>query len=100
MMSREDLLELIDVSRLTNFFNDRMPKKVVVEEKKSFCWKGVVAMIIAVAAVAGIAYAIYRYFNRDTDEEFLDDFDDWDDDDLFVEDMDDVVEDAPVSEEE
>ena len=46
------------------------------------------AIIGAVAAVAGIAYAVYRYLTPD----YLDDFDDFDDDfdDDFFDDDDDV----------
>ncbi len=100
MMSREDLLELIDVSRLTNFLNNLRSKEIVVTEKKKPCWKTIVAVVAVVAAVAGIAYALYRYFNRDMDDEFMDDFDDWDDDELFVEDLEEAEEDTKVSEEE
>ena len=38
------------------------------------------AIIGAVAAVAAIAYAVYRYMNPDYLEDFDDDFDDYEDD--------------------
>jgi len=41
------------------------------------------AIIGAVAAVAGIAYAVYRFFTPDYLEDFEDDFDDDFDDDFF-----------------
>ena len=44
----------------------------------------------AVLAVAGIAYAVYRFFTpdylEDFDEDFDDDYDDYDDDDDFFDD--------------
>ena len=52
-------------------------------QKNKVIW--VLAIIGAVAAVAGIAYAVYRFFTPDYLEEFEDDFDD-DFDDYFSED--------------
>lgn len=56
------------------------------EEKKNNVLLWVFAVIGAVAAVAAISYAVYRYLNpdylEDFDEEFEDDFED-DDDDFF-----------------
>ncbi|MCR5053718.1 MAG: hypothetical protein K6A69_02615 [Lachnospiraceae bacterium] len=48
----------------------------------------ILGIVVALAAVAGIAYLIYRYFKPDYDDEFIDDLDDafdddFDDDDLF-----------------
>ena len=42
--------------------------------KKTIVWT--LAIIGAVAAVAGIAYAVYRYFTPDYLEDFEDDFED------------------------
>ena len=71
------LENLIDMARL----NDLLGKKE--EEKKE--WNVVVcvlAIIGAVAAVAGIAYAVYRHMNSRYLEDFEDDFeDDLDEDD-------------------
>ena len=78
---------LIDMARL----NELLGKKE--EEKKE--WNVVVcvlAIIGAVAAVAGIAYAVYRYLNprylEDFEEEFEDEFEDEDaedeEDDFFA----------------
>ena len=55
------------------------------EEKKSkVCW--ILVSILAVAAVAGIAYALYKYFTPKYYDEFDDDFDyDEFDDDFFEE---------------
>ena len=67
-------------------------KQVVVEEKKKcnpLVW--ILAIVGFVAAVAGIAYAVYRYFTPDYLEDFededLDDDDDFDDDDNFDDDF-------------
>ena len=80
MMSKEDLMELIDLSKLTSLLGNVNKKEIVVKEEKSVCWKKIVAIVAVIAAVAGVAYAIFRYFNRDMEDEFMDDFDD---DDLF-----------------
>lgn len=46
-------------------------------------------VIGVIAAICGIAYAIYKYFTPDYDDDFDDDFDDaFDDDDDLFEDMD------------
>ena len=67
-------------------------KQVVVEEKKKcnpLVW--ILAIVGFVAAVAGIAYAVYRYFTPDYLEDFededLDDDDYFDDDDNFEDDF-------------
>ena len=82
------LEEYIDMSRI----NELLGKK---EEEKN-CSKGcdtilwILAVIGAVAAVAGIAYAVYRYLKPD----YLEDFDDDFDDDFFEdEDDDDMLDD-------
>lgn len=58
-------------------------KKRTESQKNKVIW--VLAIIGAVVAVAGIAYAVYRFFTPDYLEEFEDDFDD-DFDDYFSED--------------
>lgn len=62
----------------------------VKEEKKSHTLLWVFAIIGAIAAIAGIAYAVYRYFTPDYLEDFEDDFDDDFDDDFFAEDDDNI----------
>ncbi len=90
------LEEYIDMSRI----NELLGKK---EEEKKKCncntvlW--VFAVIGAVAAVAGIAYAVYRYLKPDYLEDFEDDFDDDFDDDFFEDEDDDEEEDAESEEE-
>ena len=72
--------ELINASKL----NELLHKKEE-EDKKKNCILWVLAIIGAVAAVAGIAYAVYRFFTPDYLEDFEDDFDDDFDDDFFEE---------------
>lgn len=55
-----------------------LKKKEDEQQKNTLLW--VLAIIGTVAAVAGIAFAVYRYFSPDLDdfeEEFEDDFDDY-----------------------
>lgn len=70
--------EMINTSRL-----NEMLHKHEEDEKKKNCILWVLAIIGAVAAVAGIAYAVYRFFTPDYLEDFEDDFDDDFDDDFF-----------------
>lgn len=76
------LEEYIDMSKI----NELLGKK---EEKKCNTLLWVFAVIGAVAAVAGIAYAVYRYFTPDYLEDFEDDFDEDFDDDFFEDEEDD-----------
>lgn len=80
------LEELLSAAQL----NELLHRKQVEEEKKS-CILWVLAIIGAVAAVAGIAYAVYKYFTPDYFDDFEDDFDDDFDDDFFDDPEDDDV---------
>ena len=60
-----------------------LKKKEDEKEKNTVLW--VLAIIGAVAAVAGIAFAVYRFFAPDYLEDFEEDFDDEFDDDFFSE---------------
>lgn len=63
--------ELVNASRLNSLLN----KKEEDEKKKNtIIW--VLAIIGAIAAVAGIAFAVYKFFTPDYLEDFEDDFDD------------------------
>ena len=93
MNKLEDLLaqikskDLKDVKDLKELLSK---KQVVVEEKKKcnpLVW--VLAVVGFVAAVAGIAYAVYRYFTPD----YLEDFEDEDYDDDFEDEGDDFDDD-------
>lgn len=73
----EDLMALIKA-------NDLLKKQEKMEEEKK-CNKvlWVFAVVGVIAAVAGIAYALYLYFTPDYLEDFEDEFDDDFDDDFF-----------------
>ena len=63
--------ELMNTSRINELIHKREE-----DEKKKNCILWVLAIIGAVAAVAGAAYAIYRFVNRDYYDDFEDDFED------------------------
>ena len=71
--------EMIAESKLSEILNRNEAEK----QKNTVIW--ILAIIGAVAAVAGIAYAVYRFFTPDYLEDFEEDFDD-DFDDYFSED--------------
>ena len=76
----EELMDFVrthDVKELKDYWNKRD------EEKRNNTLLWVFAIIGAVAAVAAIAYAVYRYFTPDYLEDFEDDFDDDFEDDFF-----------------
>ena len=66
--------------------NEILHKNEAEKQKNTVLW--VLAIIGAVAAVAGIAFAVYRFFAPDYLEDFEDDFDD-DFEDDFDDDFDD-----------
>ncbi len=70
--------ELIAETKL----NDLLRRNNSDKQKNTVVW--VLAIIGAVAAVAAIAYGVYRFFTPDYLEDFEDDFDD-DFDDYFSE---------------
>ncbi len=86
------LENLMDMAKL----NDLLGKKQE-EKKKCNVLLWVLAIVGVVAAVAGICYAVYRYFTPDYLEDFEDDFDD---DFETEEDEDDFFEDESVTGEE
>ena len=57
------------------------------EQKKKACkWVWIVAGVVAVLAIAGIAFGVYKYMSKDYDDEFDDDdFEDDFEDDIFDE---------------
>ena len=75
----EELMDMVKINELVG--KKEEPKK----ETHPVVW--VLAIVGAVVAVAGIAYAVYRYFAPDYYEEY-EDFDDDDFDDDFYEDED------------
>ncbi len=70
--------DLLNAAKINEFVH----KKQLEEEKKS-CIVWILAIIGAVAAVAAISYAVYKYFIPDYLEDFEDDFDEDYDDDFF-----------------
>ena len=66
----------------------RQDKIVEIEEAKKPANKVLwcLAIVGAIVAIAGIAYAVYRFFTPDYLEDFEDDFDDDFDDDFFDDD--------------
>lgn len=70
--------ELIAETKL----NELLRKKDDEKQKNTLLW--VLAIVGAAAAVAAIAYAVYRFFTPDYLEDFEEDFDD-DFDDYFSE---------------
>lgn len=71
--------DLISMSKLNEFLNRK-------EEKKHSKAVWVFAIIGIVAAVAGIAYAVYRFCTPDYLEDFEDEFEDDFEEDFFEED--------------
>ena len=70
--------EIVNSTKLNEFLHRKEE-----EDKKKNCILWVLAIIGAVAAVAGIAYAVYRFFTPDYLDDFEDDFDDDFNDDFF-----------------
>ena len=58
-----------------------LQKREEEKNKNTVLW--ILAIVGAVSVVAGIAYAVYRFFTPDYLEDFEDDFDDDFDDDFF-----------------
>ena len=77
------LEDMIAASKL----NELLHKKDDEKAKNTLLW--VLAVVGAVAAIAGIAYAVYKFFTPDYLEDFEEDFED-DFDDYFFSDDDEV----------
>lgn len=82
MKNLSDFLEMAKVSDIIN-------KKE--NEENKIVWA--LAIIGAIAAVAGIAYAVYKYLTPDYMDDFDEDFDDDFDEDFFEDEELDVTED-------
>ena len=79
------------MSRVEDFINSAKTNEMLgellnikkEEEKKQNAVMWILIIIGAVIAVAGIAYAVYRFFTPDYLEDFDEDFDDDFEDDFF-----------------
>lgn len=92
----EELMDFVkthDIKELKDYWNRKE------EDKRNNTILWIFAAIGVVAAVAGIAYAVYRYMAPDYLEDFDDDFDDFEDD-FFEDEEDDVEEESQKSVEE
>lgn len=83
-MSRDAMNRVEEIMNSTKL-NEFLHRKEEDDKKKN-CILWALAIIGAVAAVAAIAYAVYRFFTPDYLEDFEDDFDDDFDDDFFEDD--------------
>ena len=71
--------EMISATKLNEILQKRDDDKI----KKTILW--VLAIVGAIVAIAGIAYAVYRFFTPDYLEDFDEDFEDDFEDDYFEE---------------
>ena len=71
--------DIISATKLKEILQKRDDDKI----KKTILWT--LAIVGAVVAIAGIAYAVYRYFTPDYLEDFDEDFEDDFEDDYFEE---------------
>ena len=89
-MNKDKLEELLNMTKLAELVNTKQKD----DEKKCNTVLWVLAIVGAVAAVAGIAYAVYRFLTPDYLEDFEEDFeDDFEDEADDVEEDDDFFED-------
>lgn len=80
----KNLSDLLEMAKVT----DIMSKKE--KESNKIVWA--LAIIGAIAAVAGIAYAVYKYLTPDYMDDFDEDFDDDFDEDFFEDEDTDITE--------
>lgn len=71
--------DIISATKLNEILQKRDDDKI----KKTILWT--LAIVGAVVAIAGIAYAVYRFFTPDYLEDFDEDFEDDFEDDYFEE---------------
>lgn len=79
--------DLVNAAKLNDFLHKKEEEE---KTKNKVLW--VMAIIGVIAAVAAIAYGVYRFFTPDYLEDFEDDFDDDFDDDFFDDEDDDFAE--------
>lgn len=71
--------DMISATKLSEVLQKRDDDKI----KKTILW--ILAIVGAVVAIAGIAYAVYRFFTPDYLEDFEEEFEDDFEDDYFDE---------------
>ena len=76
--ARDRVEEIMNSTRLNDFLHRKEE-----EDRQKNCILWILAIIGVVAAVAVIAYGVYRFFTPDYLEDFEDDFEDDFDDDFF-----------------
>lgn len=75
----ERIEEMVSATKLNEILRKRDDDKI----KKTILW--ILAIVGTVAAIAAIAYGVYRYFAPDYLEDFEEDFEDDFEDDYFEE---------------
>lgn len=80
-MSKTEIINKLDEIMDNAGVNELLGRKKEEDKCNKLLW--VFAIIGAIAAVAAIAYAVYRYLTPDYLEDFEDDFEDDFDDDFF-----------------
>ncbi|MBQ4559062.1 MAG: hypothetical protein IJA54_01885 [Tyzzerella sp.] len=75
----ERIEEMVSATKLNDILRKRDDDKI----KKTILW--ILAIVGTVAAIAAIAYGVYRYFAPDYLEDFEEDFEDDFEDDYFEE---------------
>jgi len=97
IMGKDAMNRMEDIMNSTRL-NEFLHRKEEEDKKKNnILWA--LAIIGAVAAIAAIAYAVYRFFTPDYLEDFEDDFDDDFDDDFFEDESDSDKEEKKETEE-
>ena len=71
--------DMISATKLNEILQKRDEDKI----KKTILW--ILAVVGAIVAIAGIAYAVYRFFTPDYLEDFEEEFEDDFEDDYFEE---------------
>jgi len=67
------------------------------KEKKCNVWKWVLGIVAVLAAIGGVAYALYRLTEQDCLEDFEEEFDSDFEDEFFEDEEDDFLEETPVT---